>query len=91
MKLRSLGNIRVCGRPEAGDYNGNPTYKLNILTDEGAGDVRCTAEVYDMVGPVGNTLIPFKAEFLYDDKYGTLKVVRVFPADGKPATTPSGK
>ena len=51
MKLRVVANLRIVGRPEPGDYEGKPTYKLNILTDEGAGDLKCSCLLYTSPSP----------------------------------------
>lgn len=94
MKLRVVANLRIVGRPEPGDYEGKPTYKLNILTDEGAGDLKCSEDAYMAIGPVGNTIVPVKAELLFNDKYNSMQISRIWlsePSNTAPKGSPAGK
>lgn len=93
MKLRSLANLRIVGRPEPGEYQGNKTYKLNVLTEEGAGDIKCSEEAYVTVGPISNTIVPVKAELLFNDAYKTIQITRVWLESANTASkgSPAGK
>ena len=80
MKIRCFTTITVVGRPEPGDYQGNKTYKLNILAGDSAGDIKCSEDAYMAACSFSNPLETVSAELLYNSEYKTMQITRILPA-----------
>lgn len=74
MKIRAKAALRVVGKPEPGEYNGQPTYKLFVMCADGNGELKCTEDVYKGIGPVDDRIVPIVAELLFNDAYKTMTV-----------------
>ena len=86
--------LNIVGRPEPGEYQGNKTYKLNILSEDSAGDIKCSEDAYDAACAMSNAFAPVKAELLYNDAYKTIQITRIIPqepANSGVKTPPAGK
>lgn len=94
MKIRSMTTFVIVGRPEPGEYQGNKTFKLNVLAEDSAGDIKCSEDAYYAACSMSSAFAPVKAELLYNDAYKTIQITRIFanePANSGSKTPPAGK
>ena len=85
MKIRCVTGLVIVGRPEPGEYQGNKTFKLNVLAEDSAGDIKCSEDAYKYACEMENFFAPVKAELLYNSEYKTMQITRILPA--APANT----
>lgn len=94
MKIRStVNNLIIVGRPEPGEYQGNKTFKLNVLAEDSAGDIKCSEEAFISACSMTSPFTPVRAELLYNDTYKTVQITRIFPETPNvaPKPAPAGK
>lgn len=94
MKIRCVTGLVIVGRPEPGEYQGNKTFKLNVLAEDSAGDIKCSEDAYKAACEMKNFFEPVKAELLYNDAYKTIQITRIIPqepANSGTKPSPAGK
>lgn len=85
MKVRVKAGLRVVGKPNPGEYNGNPTYRLFVMCQDGNGELKCTEDVYNKIGPVNDCIVPIYAEMLYNDVYRSMTITDFTFANATPS------
>ncbi len=87
MKITSIANVTIVGRPDPTEMNGKRYYKVSFLCNGEAGTMSCTEDVYNKVGPIKDGgFVPAIATLVYNDKYQSMSITGLtFPPSGTTA------